>query len=256
MEVYQHIPEFLKKHKSVALCVVTHSEGSTPRKAGAKMLVASDGTIAGTIGGGAVEVQVIEEAKLALRQNQAVHKSYNLKKDLNMQCGGSMEIFIDPIGVAPRLYIFGAGHVGKSLAALGHRFGFEISMLDFRPIEFTEDETVHYQIVPGHYFETLDTLDYDENTFIAIMSPSHEHDFELLRRLGKKSFAYLGMIASSGKVARAKELLIREEQVFTEEEFARFDTPMGLKIAAETPDEIALSILAKLIDVRNAKIKA
>ncbi len=252
MDIYRHIPEFLSRHKLAALCIVIDTEGSAPRKAGSKMLVAPGGDILGTIGGGAVEERIIEEAQKVIQSGKPVKIYYRLEEDLGMQCGGNVEVYIDPLGLRSRLYIFGAGHVGKALAGLAHRFGFEITLLDFRPIEFSEEEKQIARFIEGDYFETLQTLEFDQDTYITIMSPTHEHDFELLKQMGKKNFAYLGMIGSKKKVARAKEQLLGEGH-FTPEEFGRFDTPMGLPMAAETPEEIAISILGKIIDVRNKK---
>ena len=253
MSIYHQIPEFLQKHRSAALCIITDTEGSTPRKMGSKMLVAPDGSIMGTVGGGAIEQQVIDEAKSVIRTGKAQKKYYMLEEELRMQCGGNVEVYIEPLGVRTRLYIFGAGHVGKALAALAHTFDFEVTLLDFRPIAFTEEEQKLGRFIHGDYFQSLETLEYDEKTFITIMTPSHEHDFELLKKLGKKTFGYLGMIGSSRKVARAREELTGTGH-FTPQEFDAFDTPMGVPIAAETPEEIAVSILARIIDVRNKKL--
>ncbi len=253
MNIYNHIPVFLSKHKTAALCIVTYTEGSTPRKPGSKMLVAADGSIFGTVGGGAIEMQVIQEAKNVIKTFKPLRKHYELEEDLGMQCGGVAEVYIEPMGSPANLYIFGAGHVGKALAFFAHKLGFEVTLLDFRPIEFTEQEKQTYRFIYGDYFESLETLEYDDNTYVTIMSPSHEHDFQLLKQLGKKPFTYLGMIGSSRKVARAREVLIEQEKYFTPEEFDAFDTPMGVKMAAETPEEIAVSILAKIIDVKNRK---
>jgi xanthine dehydrogenase accessory factor len=145
--------------------------------------------------------------------------------------------------------------VGKALAGFARQVGFEITLLDFRAIHFTEEEKEKYRFIHGDYFETMDMLDFDENSYIAIMSPTHEHDFELLARMGKKPFAYLGMIGSKRKVAKARERLLSEKN-YTQEEIDAVDMPMGLPMAAETPEEIAISILGKMIDVRNKKLNA
>ena len=255
MTLYTQIPAFLSRHKSAALCIVTATDGSTPRKMGSKMLVAPDGTIEGTVGGGAIEKQVIDDALEAIRTQKPMKKFYQLEEDLGMECGGSVEVYIEPIGRRPDLYIFGAGHVGKALAGFAHQVGYEITLLDFRAINFTEEEKEKYRFIHGDYFETMDMLDFDENSYIAIMSPTHEHDFELLARMGKKPFAYLGMIGSKRKVAKARERLLSEKN-YTQEEIDAVDMPMGLPMAAETPEEIAISILGKMIDVRNKKLNA
>jgi xanthine dehydrogenase accessory factor len=254
MNIYQHIDEFVAKHKAAALCIVTDTKGSTPRKIGSKMLVAPNGSILGTIGGGAIEVQVIAEAIEVIKSNKALKKSYQLAADLNMQCGGNVEVYIEPVGVRAKLYIFGAGHIGKALANFAYQVDFDVTLLDFRPIEFTETELQKYKFIYGDYFETIESMEFDDNSYSTIMSPTHDHDFELLRRLGKKPFAYLGMIGSKRKVAKVHDTFLKEGY-FTEAELNTFDTPMGVEMAAETPEEIAISILAKIIDVRNKKLK-
>lgn len=254
MSFYLQIDEFLAKHKAAALCIVTDTKGSTPRKIGSKMLVAPDGTIKGTIGGGAIEQQVVEEAIAIIGSSKPQKKNYQLEVDLNMQCGGSVEVYIEPLGNRSKLYIFGAGHVGKALADLAYKLDFDITLLDIRPIGFTDDEKLKFKFIQGDYFEVLETLEYGENTYLAIMTPSHEYDFELLKRLGKKPFGYLGMMGSKRKVAKVREMLVGSNY-FTEKEFDSFDTPIGINMAAETPEEIGISILAKLIDVRNKKLK-
>jgi len=254
MTLFPQIPAFLSRHKSAALCIVTGTDGSTPRKMGSKMLVAPDGTIEGTVGGGAIEKQVIDDALEAMRTQKPMKKFYRLEEDLRMECGGNVEVYIEPIGRRPALYIFGAGHVGKALAAFAHQLDFEVTLLDFRDISFTEEEKARYRFIHGDYLETMDLLEFDDNTYIAVMSPTHEHDFELTARMGKKSFAYLGMIGSMRKVAKTRERL-QNEKNYSEEEINAIDMPMGLKMAAETPEEIAISIVAKMTDVRNRKLK-
>lgn len=255
MSIYNEIPGFLARNKFAALCVVTDTEGSTPRKIGSKMLVAPDGTTLGTVGGGAIEQQVIAEALEVIRSGKPQKKYYHLDADLNMQCGGNVEVYTEPLASRPKLYIFGAGHVGKALAAFAHNLDFDITLLDFRPIAFTDHENQHYQFVEGDYFQNLEELEYDENTFTVIMTPSHDDDFKLLEQLGKKPMAYLGMIGSKRKVARVRDLFLSENKL-TREQLDQVDMPMGLAMLAETPQEIAISILGKIIDVRNKRLKA
>lgn len=253
MSFYHQIDDFLAKHKVAALCIVTDTKGSTPRKIGSKMLVSPAGCTYGTIGGGAIEQQVIEDAKKIGRSSKAQKKIYQLEADLGMQCGGSVEIYIEPLGNQAKLYIFGAGHVGKALAGFAHKVDFDVTLIDFRP-PLSNEEKATFRFLQGDYYEILETLEYGENTYVAIMTPNHEQDFELLKRLGKKPCTYLGMIGSRRKVAKVRDIFLKEGH-FTQEEFNRFDTPIGFEMAAETPEEIAVSILAKLIDVRNKKQK-
>jgi xanthine dehydrogenase accessory factor len=165
-----------------------------------------------------------------------------------------MEVYIEPLLQTNNLYIFGAGHVGKALAKFAKDLDFNISFFDWRDISFTEEESADYQFIKGDYLESIEKAVFDKNTFSVIVTPSHEFDEQILFKLGKKPHTYLGMIGSKRKVEGVKKNLL-QSGLYSEEEIARFDMPIGIPITVETPNEIAVSILAKLIDVRNSKNK-
>lgn len=252
--IYLEIENIIKNHQPSALCIITGTKGSTPRKAASKMIVFANSEIIGTVGGGAIEKQIIKDALLVIEQNLPLKKEYKLEADLNMHCGGIMEVYIEPLLKTNNLFIFGAGHVGKALANFAKDLEFNIIFFDWREINFTEDESANYQFIKGDYLESIEKTIFDSNTFSVIVTPSHEFDEQILNVLGKKPHAYLGMIGSKRKVEGVKKNLL-SSGLYTEEEIARFDMPIGIPISVETPNEIAISILAKLIDVRNSKNK-
>ena len=253
--IYLEIENILKQHRPSALCIITETKGSTPRKAASKMIVFANAEIIGTVGGGAIEKQIIVDAQQVIERNIPLKKVYQLEADLNMHCGGMMEVYIEPLLHTNNLYIFGAGHVGKALANFAKNIDFNIAFFDWRDIDFTEEESANYQFIKGDYLESIEKAPFDTNTFSVIVTPSHEFDEKILFKLGKKPHAYIGMIGSKRKVEGVKKNLL-QSGLYSEEEIAHIDMPIGIPIAVETPNEIAVSILAKLIDVRNSKNKS
>lgn len=252
--IYIDIENIIKQHLPSALCIVTETKGSTPRKAGSKMIVFENGSISGTVGGGAIEKQVIADALQVIKNNNPVKIFYKLETDLSMHCGGNMEVYIEPLLQSNNLYIFGAGHVGKAVANFAKELDFNITFFDWRDIEFTSDELSTFTFIKGDYLECIDKVNFDKNTYSVIVTPSHEFDEQILAKLGKKPFAYLGMIGSKRKVAGVIKNFT-DNNLFTEAEISEFDMPIGIPLNVETPNEIAVSIVAKLIDVRNSKNK-
>lgn len=252
--IYTQISNAQKSGTPAVLCVVTFTQGSTPRKAGSKMIVFPDKRISGTIGGGSVEAQAINDAVEALTAGIAFKKMYQLEVDLSMKCGGSMEVYFEPIGILPKLYIFGAGHIGKVLARYALDFGFRISVFDERPGIFSDWQLSGINCVEGDVFESVEKIPFDANTFVVILTHMHVHDQKLLGIIGKKQTAYTGMIGSRKKVAEVSKNLL-DSGTLTSEELEKTDMPIGIPLAAETPEEIAISIIAKLIDVKNTMNK-
>ena len=241
-----------RDNREFALCVVTGTKGSTPRAAGAKMLVFRDGKTWGTIGGGTVERKVIQDAREALSGGKPRNCHYDLLHDLQMCCGGSMDIYIEPIMKKNKLYIFGAGHTGQALARRAADFDFEITVIDDRPEYLGEVQAAGSTLLQAGHQEALRTLPFDGSTYITIMTYNHTLDREILSACLEKPHAYLGMIGSRRKVAVTRRLF-EEEGRGTLDQHDEVDMPMGLYIGAEGPDEISISILAQLISVKNKK---
>lgn len=250
MNLFRHIAEIRERNEKSALCIIVKTKGSTPRKVGAKMIVHQDGSINGTIGGGNLEKKVIENALKQIEKNEPELFKHDLLHQHNMCCGGSVEIYIEPLKEMNKLYIFGAGHTGNALAKFAKEINFEIYVIDDRK-EYLDDLTIEgINKMNLDYKKVLPSLPFDGNTYIAIMTYEHSHDRDILAHCIKQQYAYLGMIGSKRKVELTKKMFT-EGKIATKKELENVDMPMGLNINAEGPEEIALSILAKLIAVKN-----
>ncbi len=249
-ELWTKIDELTKAGTRASLCIVIGTKGSTPRKAGSKMLVAEDGRTWGTIGGGSIEHTVVKEAMALCAAKAPVKLQFDLEEDLEMSCGGSVEVYIEPIVPIYHLVIFGAGHVGAALAKYAADFGFHITFVDNREEYAARQEALGHQAICSEYITGAGSITSDSNTFFVVVTPKHAFDHEVTAILGKKPFAYLGMIGSTKKVAEAKRYFL-QNNLLTESEIEKIDMPIGIRFNAQTPEEIAISILAKIIDVKN-----
>ena len=249
-DIFLEINEARKGNKKVALCTIIETKGSTPRKAGSKMLVYEDKSISGTIGGGNIELKIIEKAIEVIEKSSSGKFVFDLDDDLDMQCGGYVEVFIESLNQKNDLIIFGAGHVGKSVARFASQLGFDITFVDKRKNIISDVDIQNNKFINKEYFDAFEDIDFTDKSFIIVTTPNHEFDQEVTALCIKKPHAYLGMIGSKRKVATTKSNLIKKG--FSEKEIEKVDMPIGIKFNAQTPDEIAISIVAKLIDVRNS----
>jgi len=247
-DIFIEINEARKGSKKAALCTLIETKGSTPRKAGSKMLVYEDKIISGTIGGGSIELSIIEKAIEVIDKNSTGKFIFDLEEDLDMRCGGYVEVFIESLNQKNYLIIFGAGHVGKAVAGFASQFGFEITFVDNR--ENIISGIKNHKIINKDYINAFKDIDFTDKSFIIVTTPNHEFDEEVTAACLKEPHVYLGMIGSKKKVATTKKNLLKKG--FSEEEIENIDMPIGIKFNAQTPDEIAISIVAKLIDVRNS----
>lgn len=252
--IYQKIEELQKRNGTGALCVVISTSGSTPGKTGAKMIVYSDGSIFGTIGGGSVEKEVTEKALELMKSGKPEKFSFCLEEDFAMHCGGNAEVYIEPIMPLHKLYIFGAGHIGRAVMKFAKELDFMITVFDSRENIFSDDEFKSCNCINDDYLNAIENSVFDDNTFCVIVTPKHSYDEEILIKLSKMPHAYLGMIGSDRKVAILKRKLL-DEKIISMEEIEKIDMPIGIKFVAETPAEIAISIVAKLVDVKNTLIQ-
>ncbi len=243
---YARLAELEAEGAPAALVTLVAVNGSTPRSAGARMIVYADGRIEGTVGGGQVEFRAIEEAKEVLQEGQARFVEHHLTQELGMCCGGSVRLFIDLIQARPRLVVFGAGHVGAALCRLASGAGFAVDMVDERESWLSKtrlpnarrlyNDVAHPEIAagPGVYF----------------MVTTHDHalDQRIVERLMRFEYRWLGLIGSRRKAEVTKKRLAHKG--LDETRIASLRCPAGLAIGAETPEEIALSITAEIVALR------
>jgi len=252
--IYSELNRISASGEEAAICTVVNTKGSAPRKAGAKMIVLSDGKISGTIGGGALEKGVIENALSVINTYESKLFRYDLMNQFNMCCGGSMDIYIEPVMKKNKLYIFGAGHVGQALGRLANMMQFEVFMIDDRKAELDQIDNPEINKMNLPYTSALPLLPFDQHTYICIMTYSHPMDRDILAFCMKKTYVYLGMIGSLRKVEITNKRF-REAMIATDEELEKVDMPMGVDINAESPEEIAISIMGKIIKTKNEKYK-
>lgn len=253
MELYSDIARLTEDGVPFVLATVVDTAGSTPQKPGSKMVVLEAGGTRGTVGGGAIEKQIIDAAVGLLadpsRQTELIET--HLTHDLGMCCGGKMRVFLEKHGAAARLFVFGAGHVGRELAALGAHVGFRVEVIDERP-EWAQAERfpAPLKLTVKNPADVARALPGGPDCFFCITTHDHPLDQACLEALLRKPSAYLGVIGSRRKAARFKLRLTAAG--FTEEELARVKSPMGVQIHALTPAEIAVSIVGELIATRRA----
>ena len=254
MDIFEEIVAAKKINQPLVMATVIQSLGSAPRGEGARMLVRSDGTISGTIGGGAVEQKIIEEAMKLFSGGAARLVTYELK-DIGMECGGGMSVFLEPLVPAPQLVIFGAGHIGTCLAQMGKMLEFTVTAVDNRP-EFANADRLPWadSILAEDYLAAIDKIVFTELTYIIILTHKHAHDYVILEKCLEKKWCYLGMIGSKVKVATIIKQL--EEKGVSEEMIKKIHAPVGIHIGANTPAEIAISILAEIVQIRSAHTAA
>jgi xanthine dehydrogenase accessory factor len=247
--IYQALAEIERDHRAAALCTVVRSEGSTPRHTGSKMLVYPDGNFIGTVGGGDLEHRVLDEAWMAIADGQPRLLKYNMADPSRGDpgvCGGQVEVFVEPILPPPLLVVVGSGHVGKAVAHLARWLGFRVAVSDDRP-EFCTPEAV-----PGadaYYPVPLADLpaqfEVTRRTYFVLTTRGVSVDVEGLPALLETPASYIGVIGSKRRWATAvKELKARGVPV---EKLKRVHSPIGLELQAETPEEIAVSIMAEIL---------
>jgi len=236
-----------------ALVTVIATEGSTPQKAGAKMLVYADGRIVGTIGGGCVEAEMTWRARQAIDERRPQNASYDLTPDQagedGLVCGGRMQVFIEPIESTPTLCLFGAGHVSQPLARLAKGAGFRVEVVDDRVKFANRDRFPDADLVIVEDFAVAaEKMTLGPNTYAIVVTRGHKGDEEALAGCLGKGLRFLGLLASRPKFVHIAAAL--EERGVSPEALATIHAPLGLQLGAVTPEEIAVSILAEMIAVR------
>ena len=254
-DLSQALIQVLQNNKPAALATVVRTRGASPREAGAKMLVYPDGSIVGTVGGGEMEMRVIAEAQGALRDGKPRYLDMTLSNEQRgdpLICGGEMEIFVEPITLAPTLVLVGAGHIGAAVAQLAQQVGFRVFVLDDRAEYVTPENFPRAdERIAGDIVEQIREIDITPQTYIVFVTRAHTLDAALLGAVIEKDAAYIGMLGSERRVLTVKKML--KEKGVSEVALARVHAPIGIEIHAETPQEIAVSIMAEIIQVKRQK---
>ncbi len=252
MSIWQAVADLEQKQEAGVLCTIIRSQGSTPRHAGSKMLVKSDGSIIGSVGGGEMENRTISAALECIKTGTPGWLDYNLDDPAQGDpglCGGQVEIYMEPIIPKPILVVVGAGHVGQAVAHLAYWLDFRIVVSDDRP-EFCNPETIpnaeEYFPMPLEKF--TEEFKITPWTYVVMTTRSVDVDVPGLPGLLDSPAAYIGVIGSRRRWETTRKQL--EAAGVASDKIKRVHSPMGLKIHAETPEEISVSILAEIIQIK------
>ena len=253
MDVYEELLRLRNLGQKCALATIVDVRGSIPSYESAKLLVREDGSMTGTIGGGCVEAEVWNAAREVMETEKPKHMSFNLGQDAaydnGLICGGQLDVFIEPVLPIPHAFIFGAGHISKSLSKVASLAGFATVVIDNREAfanreRFPEAAEVYAE----EYEELFPKLAINESSYVIIVTRGHRDDMRVLKLAMTTEARYISMIGSKRKVINVIRELEREGIPL--EAFERIHAPMGLDIGAISPEEIAISVAAEMIAVR------
>jgi len=250
--LYADIEKLTELGRPFVVATVVSSQGSTPQKPGSKMVVLETGEVVETIGGGAIEQQVVTAALalLAAPERHTQLLETHLTHDLGMCCGGSMTVFLEKHAQAARLWVFGAGHVAKELAHLAHYVGFQVVVVDEREAMLNAERFPQVSREVAYPADVAKALPGGPDCYFCVTTHDHPLDQACIEALVRKPSAYLGVIGSRRKAARFRQRLLAAG--FSEDEVGRFESPMGVDISAITPQEIAVSIIGRLVAIRRS----
>jgi xanthine dehydrogenase accessory factor len=255
MDIYEEVVRLRRLGQKCALATIVQVNGSIPSYESAKILVREDGSMLGTIGGGCVEAEVWNAAREVMQQERARHMNFSLGQDAaydnGLICGGQLSVFVEPVVPQPRAFIFGAGHISKSISKVATLAGFASVIVDNRETfanreRFPEAD----EIFSEEYEDVFPKLNIRDTSYVIIVTRGHRDDMRVLRWAVGTNAKYIAMIGSKRKVIGVvKEL---EKEGISREAFERTFAPMGLEIGAITPEEIAISIVGEMIAMRRA----
>lgn len=249
-DIYDEVARMHREGAAGVVATVVAVGGSTPRGAGAKMIVYPDGRTLGSVGGGAIESTTIDRARELVGSREPVLLSFDLEDDTGMICGGKMDIFLEPVSAGPHVLVVGGGHVGQAVARASKHAGFRVTVVDDRAEVVTAERFpfADRRLVGGTELLGGDLI-VDASTFVVVVTRGHRFDRDWVEAFIDNWPRYLGMIGSAVKVSRTFEQMA--EGGVSEDVLSRIYAPIGLDIGAETPDEIAVSVVAEMIAVRH-----
>jgi xanthine dehydrogenase accessory factor len=259
MDLFEEIVRMRRAGQRGALATIVHTNGSIPSFESSRMLVREDGSTQGTIGGGCVEADVWAAAKEAMQKEAprklVFHLNNEATYDNGLICGGTVEVFVEPILPQPVVVLFGGGHVSTAVAKAAHAAGFGVTVVDDREAFANAQRFPMAQDIYTGYEEAFEKLQPNASTYLVIVTRGHKEDMRVLAWAVRTQARYVGMIGSKRKVLSVYKAL--EKEGYRMDEFDRVYAPMGLEIGALSPEEIALSIAAELVAVRrNAETSA
>ena len=253
VDIYEEIIKLRNQGHRGAVATIVNVRGSIPSFETAKMLIRDDGSIVGTVGGGCVEAEVWQAAREVMESEKPRTLTFNLnqnpKYDTGLVCGGTLEIFVEPVLPPALLYLFGAGHVAVNLCRTAVPAGFDVIVTDDRSSYATKERFPAAREVHAFEFDdAMQKLDPNESSYIVIVTRGHRDDMRILRWAVQTRARYVGMIGSKRKVISIFKAL--QEEGLPAHLFDRVHSPIGLDIGAVTPEEIAVAITAELIAFR------
>lgn len=255
--IHRRISDLLRERRQFVVAEIVQVKGSAPQRPGTKMIVHRDGSFEFTIGGGTFEAEVLQDAIAAFHQNNPIHREYRLTKDDNgMYCQGLVRVMFESYSPGPALMIFGGGHVGQALSRIAAATElFSVTVIDDRA-QFANSEKhpdANSVVLTDRHF-IKDVPEPDDESYLVIVTRCHATDMLLVERYLQKPAAYLGLIGSNAKVRQFRKELI--DKGVSEKLLDRVHAPIGLPIGGKDPAEVAISILAELIQVKNQKSQA
>jgi len=250
MQIYEEVLRLKRLGRISAIATIVECRGSSPQKQGAKMLVRDDGSIMGTLGGGCLEADVAQAALMAMKDGNPATLAFELtERDGGLVCGGSVLVYIEPVLLEPHLAILGAGHVGKALTKLARFAGFRVTVADDREA-FANRENIPdaNDLVVSEFEHVFKDLTIEAGTFIVVATRGHNHDLDAVKAALRTPARYVGLLGSR----RKKGLLFNALKAagYSPEDIGRVIIPVGLSIGSTTPEEIAVSIMAQIIQKR------
>lgn len=246
------LSKFKNKNQPIAFVTITKILGSAPCRVGSKMIVTQQKEIFGTIGGGKLEFQVIDEAVIAIKNKKLKEFKYTLGPEFEQCCGGVVELIIEPMNQSPELYLFGAGHIGVEICNVLKDTPFNITLLDTRKDwvnNFKLDKSINYSDIDFDFYKQ--SVNWGPNCYVVILTHDHKLDFEITALALHSETKYIGLIGSKTKKNKFNNLLKKELNF--EAGISPVHCPVGLDLGGNTPKEIAISVAAELLQVHYGK---
>jgi xanthine dehydrogenase accessory factor len=250
MVPYERLAALERSGARGVVVTVVEAQGSTPRKAGARMVCLVDGTTEGTVGGGAVEHRAVEVAREVLREGVPRLVEVKLGPELGMCCGGGMHLYFEPLGGAVPFILLGGGHIARACANLLTPLGFSVHVVDQRegcatPVNFPQAASCHDGMDPSD----LDKLPFGPDAYVLVVTHDHQLDQVVVERCLRRPSRWMGLVASRRKALTTRDRCLAKG--FTAQEVGRLRSPVGLDLGGQTPEEIALAIAAEVVRARH-----